>query len=279
VHVKKRNSAGGARPVLPELRLQIVDRNFAFRDCNYSLYPSWLAYPWPNAHLVIRGTRPYSIDRCERTAQRSAAVVTPQLDVATHYSEGLDASAVGAALLAFAESAPRPAKALLNLNTSAKTRHVTGHLTVLGCRIAAVSKSGELSTLGGLEFLPALRAEKGGPARTDGLRVRHRILIRPGTQVQFVLPHTLADSVRRRPRAGHSIEQIEILPSVFTDSTTFRTLWPDGPEPQLGDRHRLCFKRSGNDPAASLLPVLAQQPQGAVEPPVNDACGLELVHE
>jgi len=74
VHAKN-HAAGGVRPALPELRLQVVDRNFAFRACNYSLYPSWLAYPWANAHLVIRGTHPYSIDRCDRTALRSEASV------------------------------------------------------------------------------------------------------------------------------------------------------------------------------------------------------------
>jgi len=257
VHAKN-HAAGGVRPALPELRLQVVDRNFAFRECNYSLYPSWLAYPWANAHLVIRGTRPYSLDRCDRTALRSeASVVASMLEAATQYSEGLDAGAVAAALLDFAESAPRPAKVLLNLNTLAKTRRVTGQLTVLGCRIASVGKAGELSTLGGLDFVPALHSEPGGPARTDGLRVRHRILIRPDTRVQFALPQALAEAARKRPRPGQRIEQIEILPSVFTDSTTFRALWPEGPEPLLGERYRLDFRQLDQGVSATPQPVAA----------------------
>lgn len=255
VHAKN-HAAGGVRPALPELRLQVVDRNLAFRACNYSLYPSWLAYPWANAHLVIRGTRPYSIDRCDRTALRSeASVVASMLEATTQYSEGLDAAAVAAALLEFAESAPRPAQALLNLNTLAKTRRVTGQLTVLGCRIASVSKAGELSTLGGLEFDPPLHSEPGGPARTDGLRVRHRILLSPGTRVQFALPQALADAARRRPRPGQRIERLEILPSVFTDCTTFRTLWPEGPEPLLGERYRLDFGWRDQAVTVALHPI------------------------
>ncbi len=264
----KNHTAGGVRPALPELRLQVVDRNFAFRECNYSLYPSWLAYPWANAHLVIRGTRPYSLDRCDRTALRSeASVVASMLEASTQYSEGLDAAAVAAALLEFAESAPRPAKALLNLNTCAKTRRVTGQLTVLGCRIASVGKAGELSALGGLEFAPALRSEPGGPARTDGLRVRHRILIHPGTRVEFALPQALADAARKRPRPGQRIDRIEILPSVFTDSTTFRALWPEGPEPQLGERYRLGFSDTGDSLTVHLKPILADEEAPAEESP------------
>ena len=262
----KTHAAGGVHLALPELRLQVVDRNFAFRECNYSLYPSWLAYPWANAHLVIRGTRPYSLDRCERTALRSeASVVASMLEASTQYSEGLDAAAVAAALYEFAESAPRPAKALLNLNTAAKIRRVTGQLTVLGCRIASVSKAGELSALSGLEFIPGLRSEPGGPARTDGLRVRHRILIHPGTRVQFALPQALADAAHKRPRPGQRIERIEILPSVFTDSTTFRTLWPEGPEPQLGERYRLRFSKAGNELAVNLKPIKAEEEFSAEE--------------
>ncbi len=257
VHAKNQ-AAAGARPALPELRLQVVDRNFAFRAFNYSLYPSWLAYPWANAHLVIRGTRPYSLDRCDRTALRSeASVVASMLEAATQYSEGLDAGSVAAALLDFAESAPRPAKVLLNLNTLGKTRRVTGQLTVLGCRIASVGKAGELSALGGLDFVPALHSEPGGPARTDGLRVRHRILIRPDTRVQFALPQALADAARKRPRPGQRIERIEILPSVFTDSSTFRALWPEGPEPLLGERYRLDFSHPERGVTVNPRPVAA----------------------
>jgi len=260
VHAK-RSAARGVRAALPELRLQVVDRNFAFRECNYSLYPSWLAYPWANAHLLLRGTRPYSLDRCERTAQRSeASAPGSMLDASTSYNEGLDAGAVSAALSGFAASAPRPAKVLLNLNTGPRTRRVTGQLNVLGCRIASVSKSGELSTLGGLESDPALGTEPGGPARTDGLRVRHRILIRPGTRVYFVLPQVLADAARKRPRPGQRIERIEVLPSVFTDSSTFRSLWPDGPQPLLGARFRLDFRNDGDGLAIDLSPVPAEEP-------------------
>ena len=256
----KNHTAGGIRPALPESRLQVVDRNFAFRECNYSLYPSWLAYPWANAHLVIRGTNPYSLDRCDRTALRGeASVVASALEASTQYSEGLDAAAVAAALFEFAGSSPRPVKAKINLNTGPKTRRVTGQLTVLGCRIASVSKAGELSTLGGLEFRPALGSEPGGPGRTDGRRVRHRILIQPGTRVEFALPHALADAARRRPRPGQRIERVEILPSVFTDSTSFRTLWPDGPQPQLGERYRLRFTDTGSGPLVELQKIGAEE--------------------
>ena len=260
------NHAAGVQPALPALRLQIVDRNFSFRECNYSLYPSWLAYPWANAHLVIRGTRPWSLDRCDRTALRSeASALGSSLEASTRYREGLDAGAVAAALREFAGSAPRPAKALLNLNTGAKTRRVSGQLTVLGCRIAAVSRSGELSTLSGLEFTPPLRTEPGGPARTDGLRVRHRILIAPGTRVRFALPLALAEAALRRPRPGQRIEHIEPLPSVFTDSTTFRALWPDGPQPLLGERYQLGFSPRDNDIEVSLRPI-DSEPEQAIEP-------------
>ncbi len=263
----RNHPAGDNRPELPDLRLQVVDRNFSFRECNYSLYPSWMAYPWANAHLVIRGTYPYAIDRCERTALRNeTSLVGSLLDATTQYHDGLDADAVGAALLEFSQLAPRPVKALLNLNTAAKTRRVTGQLSVHGCRIASVGKAGELSTLGGLEFLPELGTEPGGPARTDGLRVRHRILIRPGTRVQFALPHVLADAARKRPRPGQRIERFEILPSVFTDSGTFRALWPDGPQPQLGQRYRLGFGSSRKGAAARLSPIPAEEPEVLPEP-------------
>lgn len=261
--VSIRNLAAGTRPAPPALRLQVVDRNFAFRDCNYSLYPSWLAYPWANAHVVIRGTRPWSLDRCDRTALRGeAAASSAMLEASTRYSEGLDAAAVAAALREFADSAPRPARALLNLNTSAGVRRVSGQLGVLGCRIASVSKSGELSTLGGLEFDPPLRTEPGGPARTDGLRVRHRILIAPGTQVLLALPLALAEAARKRPRPGQRVEQVELLPSVFTDSTTFRALWPDGPQPLLGQRYELGFSLRDGAAAVDLRPLTAN-PTGA----------------
>lgn len=252
-----------AKPAAPDLCLQVVDRNFAFRAHNYSLYPSWLAYPWANAHLVIRGTRPYSIDRRDRGASLGEAAALAALqETAAYYREGLDQADVAAALLEFARTAPRPALARLDLNTGAGTRKLTGQISVLGCRLAAVNRSGELATLGGVEFDPALGSEPGGPARTDGRRVRHRILIAPGTQVRFALPLGLAEAARNRPRPGQRIESIELLPSVFTDSSTFRALWPDGPPPVLDRRYRL-----GPGPVgAGLLPSpLGPQAAAAAE--------------
>lgn len=256
MHARKTDGA----PVLPELRLQVVDRNFAFRDCNYSLYPSWLAYPWAHSHLVIRGTRPYSIDRRDRGMPAGeAAVLAPLQEGAAQYREGLDAAAVAAALLDFARSAPRPARMRLNLNTGTGLRKVTGLLSVLGCRLAAVGRNGELGILGGVEFEPLPGSEPGGPGRTDGLRVRHRILIPPGTRVRFALPLNLAHAALSRPRPGQQVEEIEPLPSVFTDASSFRALWPDGPPPRLGQRYRLDFGGSGSALTATPVPLAATQ--------------------
>jgi hypothetical protein len=260
VHARTSNTRP-VTPAAPDLWLQVVDRNFAFRTYNYSLYPSWLAYPWAHAHLVIRGTRPYSIDRRDRGSLRGEVSTLAALqETAMQYREDLDAAAVDAALLDFARTAPRPALVRLNLNTGAATRKVTGQIHVLGCRLAVVSRGGELATLGGVEFDPALGSEPGGPARTDGLRVRHRILIAPGTQVRFVLPLSLAVAAQSRPRPGQRIEAIEPLPSVFTDSGTFRALWPDGPPPALGRRYRL---RPGPAGAGAMPEPVEPQPAAA----------------
>lgn len=257
MHARKTDGA----PVLPELRLQVVDRNFAFRDCNYSLYPSWLAYPWAHAHLVIRGTRPYSIERRDRGAPGDASILAP--DGPTRYHEELDGAGVAAALLDFARSAPRPARMHLNLNTGTALRKVTGLLSVLGCRLAAVGRNGELSILSGVEFEPLLGSEPGGPGRTDGLRVRRRILIPPDTRVRFALPLGLAQAALSRPRPGQRVEEIEPLPSVFTDSSSFRALWPEGPPPRLGQRYRIDFSGRGGGLAATPVAVGAAQAAGA----------------
>ena len=179
------------------------------------------------------------------------------------------AAAVAAAVLDFARTAPRPARILLNLNTGAKPRRVTGLLSALGCRIASVGRSGELAILGGLEFTPALAAEPGGPGRTTGLRVRHRILIQPGTRVRMAVPHSLAEAARKRPRPGQRIELIEPLPSVFTDSAAFRTLWPLAPGPAPGRRYRLLFEIAGGD--TRILPEPLEEP--AAEAGLTAAAG------
>jgi hypothetical protein len=255
VHARKTDGA----PVLPELRLQVVDRNFAFRDCNYSLYPSWLAYPWAHAHLLIRGNRPYGVERRDRGIPGSEAGLP---DPAAQNREAPDGAAVFAALLDFARNSPRPARLRLNLNTGAAPRKVSGLLGVLGCRLASVGRNGELAILGGVEFEPALGSEPGGPARTDGLRVRHRILIQPGTTVRFALPLHLARAAQARPRPGQQVEAIEPLPSVFTDSSSFRSLWPEGPPPRLNRRYRIDFSATGATPVP--LPD-AEEPAPAEE--------------
>ena len=274
----KNHSHGEARPAPPELRLQVIDRHSAFQECNYSLYPSWLAYPWPNAHLVIRGNRPYSLYRCDRTTPDGEPSPIPSsLKVSTQHTDGLSASEVFAALREFAVSSPRPSKVLLNLNTEAKSQCVTGQLVVLGCRIASVGRTGELNTLVGLEFAPELRAGPGVSTRTNGLRVRHRILIHPGTRVKLALPHALADAARKRPRPGRRIEQIEILPSIFTDTTSFRALWPEGPDPQAGKRYEICFDGSAESAGPRLKPVTLEQPPAVEETSeqaaLEEACG------
>lgn len=242
-------------PVPPELRLQVVDRNFAFRDCNYSLYPSWLAWPWAHAQLLIRGSQPYSIERRDRgAAGREAAAFATLQDSTAHYREAADAAAVFALLLDFARSSPRPARVQLNLNTGPELRKLSGLLAVLGCRLASIGRNGELLSLGGVEFEPALGSEPGGPARAAGQRARHRILIQPGTCVRFALPLQLARAAQSRPRPGQRVEAIEPLPSVFTDASSFRALWPEGPPPQLGRRYRIEFS------AACALPVPLEQP-------------------
>jgi hypothetical protein len=268
--------ASGVRAAPGELLLQVVDRNLAFRDCNYSLYPSWLAYPWANAHLVIRGTLPYSLDRCDRVPPRGDSAggsTSLSLEGTMQYFEGLDAAGVATAVLDFARSAPRPARVLLNLNTSSKQRRVTGLLSALGCRLASVGRSGELSTLGGLAFTPALAAEPGGPGRSSGLRVRHRILIQPDAHVHLAVPRTLAEAARKRPRPGQRIERIDPLPSVFTDSATFRTLWPDAPGPAPGRRYRLLFEVAGND--TRIEPEAADE-DGDVVPLIPQTAGAHL---
>ncbi len=263
MHARNSNTRP-VRPALPDLRLQVVDRNFAFRECNYSLYPSWLAYPWANAHLVIRGTRPYSVDRRDRGALRSETSDLAALqDTAAQYREGLDAAGIAAALLDFAQTAPRPALVRLNLNTGGTVRKVSGQLSVLGCRLASVGRNGELATLSGVEFSPPLGSEPGGPARTDGLRVRHRILIAPATQVRFVLPLSLAENASGRPRPEQRVVHIEPLPSVFTDSTTFRTLWPEGPSPELGRRYSISLGQTDSGPDAALRLLAAAAPTPA----------------
>jgi len=226
--------------VPPELLLQIVDRDFAYRECNYSLYPSWLAYPWANSHLLIRGTRPFRIERRDRNPLRGghAAPGWPLGDT-EQYQEGLDAPAVLDALRTFAATAVRPALVRVNLNAGAATRKVTGQLVVLGCRLASVRKDGRLALLDGAGFGAPLDCEPGGPARGNGLRVRHRILIPPGAQVRFALPLDLARLAGARLRPGFRIEEIEPLPCVFADSSTFRALWPDHAPGAVGQRYRV----------------------------------------
>jgi hypothetical protein len=238
--------------------MQVVDRNFAFRDCNYSLYPSWLAWPWAHAQLLIRGCLPFGIERRDRGLPGGATAAFAVLqESAAQYREATDAAAVFAALLDFARSSPRPARVRLNLNTGPELRKLSGLLAVLGCRLASVGRNGELLGLGGVEFEPALRSEPGGPARAGSQRLRHRILIQPGTCVRFALPLHLAQAARSRPRPGQRIEAIEPLPSVFTDSSSFRALWPEGPPPRLGRRYRLEFSGAG------ALPVPLAEPEAA----------------
>ncbi len=232
-----------ARPVGPvpsDLLLQIVERDFAFRECNYSLYPSWLSYPWANSHLLIRGTRPYRIERRDRfTARGAQPLPGAPHDDTEQYRDGLDAPAVIDALRDFAATAIRPALIRVNLNAGGTTRKVTGQLTVFGCRLASARKDGRLALLDGAEFAPPLACEPGGPARGHGLRVRHRILIAPGTRVRFSLPLDLARLAGARLRPGLRIEQIEPLPCVFADSTTFRALWPDRAPGVVGQRYHI----------------------------------------
>ena len=235
------------RPDPPDLLLQVVDRNFTFRAHNYSLYPSWLAYPWPNAHLLIRGTRPYRIERRERGALRGGALQ----DDSERYADDLDANRVFEALRDFAATATRAATIRLNLNVGDAARKVTGQLGALGCRLASVRKNGELALLGGADFDAPLHSEPGGPARSSGLRVRHRILIPPGAQVRFSLPLELAQGAGRRLRPEFRIEEVEPLPGVFTDSASFRALWPEGPAPAPGQRYRIGFGAEAPKPVAA----------------------------
>lgn len=246
--------------VPPDLLLQIVDRDFAFRECNYSLYPSWLGYPWANSHLLIRGTRPYRIERRDRSPLRGGHPVPGALHGDTEqYLERLDAPAVLDALREFAAAAIRPALVRVNLNAGGTTRKVTGQLALFGCRLASVRKDGRLALLDGADFGAPLACEPGGPARGNGLRVRHRILIPPGAQVRFALPLDLARLAGARPRPGFRIEEIEPLPCVFADSGTFRALWPDRAPGVIGQRYRIgpAGLRGGGESVEPLSPIAA----------------------
>jgi hypothetical protein len=243
-----------ARTSPPDLLLQIVDRDFSFRECNYSLYPSWLSYPWANSHFLIRGARPYRIERHDRPPLHGAPLVPAGLhDQAGRYHEGLDAPEVIEALRDFASTAAHPALVRLNLNIGNNTRKLAGPLIAFGCRLASVRKNGELALLDGAEFSVPLDCEAEASARGDGLRVRHRILIQPGTQVRFSLPLELARLAGKRRRPGFRIEGIEPLPCVFADATTFRALWPDSPHGVIGQRYAIGFdiQEAGSRPADS----------------------------
>jgi hypothetical protein len=255
--MRSRKGITGVHADLPELRLQIMEQGTTFRECNYSLYPSRLAYPWPHSYFMVLFCGPYSIERCDRSPARSEAEADGAMPgAATHFSEGLNAAGVAAALLEFAASTPRPARALLNLNTGMESRSVNGLLLVQGCRIATVGKSSTLATLGGINFVPPLCT---APADEPGAR-RH-IVIRPGTRVELALPLALAEAARRRPRPGQRIEAVEILPSVFADAASFRSLWPDGPPPVPGARYRLAFGVAGGSPTVAPQVLTATPPE------------------
>ena len=238
---------------LAELRLQVVERHFEFRECNYSLYPSWLAYPWPHAHLRISGSGPYALERRARQPGRADDEAAPQTGDA--YVELADAAAVGAVLLEFAATAPQAAKTLLNLNPGTATRSVSGQLFVFGRRVASLGSGGDLNTLPGIRFIPALEVDG---ARAGG--ARGRILIHPGTRLEYAVPAALARRAQARLRPGLRVERIELLPSVFVDAAAFRSLWPELPEARAGARYRLLEAGAPGEPG--LRPRALQAPSG-----------------
>lgn len=253
----------GAAEAVPELWLQIVERHFEFRECNYSLYPSWLAYPWPHAHLRIGGSGPFAIERCERGAYlpgRSDDGATAQ--VSTSYDEAGGADAVAAALSGFARIAPQPVKALLNINPGGLLRSVSGQLLVFGRRVASVSRDGRLQTLSGVAFDPPPQVRIAGAARG---RVRGQILVQPDTRLEFALPAPLARMAQRRPRAGLQVERIAPLPTVFVEAAAFRILWPAEPFARAGQRYRLSFGGGPELPLPAPLELQQVSPATPVE--------------
>jgi hypothetical protein len=249
---KNRRPRGAADNAASELWLQIVERHFEFRECNFSLYPSWLAYPWPHAHLRISGSDPFTLERFERGARPSARTEWGAAESATSSQrETHTAASLPAALFEFARAAPQPAKAVLNLNPGGLARSVSGHLSVFGRRVASIGSSGDLHTLSGIRFRPQLQATAPEQGRSRGT-----VLIAPDTRIEFVLPFSLARVAQRRPRAGLRVERIERLPSVFVEPAAFRALWPDQPG-NTGQRHRLLLQQKTEADEAGVAAQIA----------------------